>query len=1512
MSEKYFALEQLEKPVYFDTGLTEKRSSSYAEYGEIFMPEAVAERNTGSNVSIDNPHAGGKSASGTDGKAELEQQIANQDELDIANDLTSKEIELRHENNILNLGEDKKVKQETAGDSELLAFLQTYGITPEQFNENPDFYRKNRHLFKDQLSKEQIKQIARLISVWEKYFDNFTQGPSEFKTKFHIIFTLAVAAGLTPKAFAKKFKWESYFDIPKPPTAVGVIKQILKDIVVEIIAGVAAPTYDHSKTPQENKKLQSQKKEAIAGVLWGATNEKRRKNGEEIKPEELTSQKYAIEIGALPEMRTSNERNLVPGQVVELNARLDEDDRIREAESLLGVELTGEQKAALLRAHNYGNDQVGKDGKKVRVFNYTEAQIAEKARILNTFFTREQRRMLMEAGLAGAGDEGGHDADDAIARNNEMRRKQAEEILNNLTITQKQTIEDIRAVLLNRNIPLDIDHPSIAIDAARLAQSVPEGTRISSEQIDQFINRKLAEMNQAVNDVRQENPVSLEQQREAKRAWDEFARDRQLTSEDLNKIAAWVAQGKTPDQVVWEHEPAESRQEQLERLTRAWQQYEDLRNDQEQPISDAERLRINAAINRGEMPPMDFIHPEEPSINESAAEDESATGNRTMWEQLQDLHKELKRQKREGLRPKERQITLDYIAQIEQRNFEHPVPNSVEDLAWLIGKSAPEMFGVMSNNPVWEVVYRVDGPGHKAGDRVTNEDDLYDDEKTEGRVNRGNFILWLRERMAYMHGDEPDDGIDFEQQITVERGGFGTIHMGNIRKNPGRYLRRESISRKKRQLELQLRNASGTERDEIKKQISELPDVVMNDLLDEIKRETWAFTVTRNYDLNYRARSGAKDDFTKMMIEIFSRSPFTKTVWDGRSLFDWVFTMDQEYGREDHKVGAAIVGAYLVYYNLTDTEKLREVMGDGARFLLTREGLKDARDDAAGLSWGNDGKARVSQKFNVNGEIITRVVEKSQEEVEAIQKGLMSDSAIDELFYFNREQTEKIKEMYRDIAKRGFPIPERKFVEAGVDKDGNPRWKEIDANGREVINEWRYIKAFNFNSSPQISAEPSLIVRAAIKRYITEKYDLKVKDTETGELIGDVNNVDFAELFANTMNRWTGAQARNNHTAAGYDAWVALMKTRTYRRKYSESNRSEAFGNPYTVDMIRSLIPDLMTGIRTESRITDADRERDARYAQRSEKAFKAPIEVLEEMAKAWDSTAPEDRAKQFAKASRQHKYLSNTMKYFGLDQIKRGMDIYNQIIDAQEIKLEKFTRIDPLKGITFERDQFQAAVQDKFLKPMRYMLSTWSQVDMGMTVRESRGEEAETGWTEITIAEKMFGKEVLDVPEFWEKVPEGTPGAKKYSTRDKEGAFHDTWRIPHKISGKEVNENRVQLIKQVAKTRIAAELYSHVDLHSSDPRYDFRFYETIISALEKLPGGIEGDEYDMKSAKTILDPDKRYFSKEDIAWIRKKSKTTRGRLFGFELLRVLISEMILKGGADAFQNAGKFITKGL
>ncbi|MBP9716393.1 MAG: hypothetical protein KBD51_00465 [Candidatus Levybacteria bacterium] len=87
-------------------------------------------------------------------------------------------------------------------------------------------------------------------------------------------------------------------------------------------------------------------------------------------------------------------------------------DRISKAQELLreslGRELTDAEKKAILKAHFVGLGEKGKDEKNESgVFNVSEAQLLEKAKILkDAGFDKEQRREIIESGLAAPGDPG--------------------------------------------------------------------------------------------------------------------------------------------------------------------------------------------------------------------------------------------------------------------------------------------------------------------------------------------------------------------------------------------------------------------------------------------------------------------------------------------------------------------------------------------------------------------------------------------------------------------------------------------------------------------------------------------------------------------------------------------------------------------------------------------------------------------------------------------------------------------------------------------------------------------------------------------------------------------------------------------------------------------------------------------------------------------------------------------------------------------------------------------------
>ena len=87
---------------------------------------------------------------------------------------------------------------------------------------------------------------------------------------------------------------------------------------------------------------------------------------------------------------------------IALTRNLSDSERLSESERVLGRTLNTDQRQAVIDAHNVGTGQVGRDGTPAGIGNYTQTQIAGKARRLREAgFNRIQARELMENGLVG-------------------------------------------------------------------------------------------------------------------------------------------------------------------------------------------------------------------------------------------------------------------------------------------------------------------------------------------------------------------------------------------------------------------------------------------------------------------------------------------------------------------------------------------------------------------------------------------------------------------------------------------------------------------------------------------------------------------------------------------------------------------------------------------------------------------------------------------------------------------------------------------------------------------------------------------------------------------------------------------------------------------------------------------------------------------------------------------------------------------------------------------------------
>lgn len=350
--------------------------------------------------------------------------------------------------------------------------------------------------------------------------------------------------------------------------------------------------------------------------------------------------------------------------------------------------------------------------------------------------------------------------------------------------------------------------------------------------------------------------------------------------------------------------------------------------------------------------------------------------------------------------------------------------------------------------------------------------------------------------------------------------------------------------------------------------------------------------------------------------------------------------------------------------------------------------------------------------------------------------------------------------------------------------------------------------------------DPDIVdeVRERIRLSIMKRCGLSYSDAE------------YAETFAFSMTRWTGIAAKNDTNAIGFDAWSKVMNFLEYRKRQAGKDRGGVFGNMFNMFALKRL------GVGFFDGITDVQGRTILEVIQ-GDKGSKVGLEnKIDEL-----------------------RFTEQTMNQFATNHIKTGFQLFHMILENKELSFDQFVKFDPLKGFIFDHQKANE-VKDGMFKAFRYAFSTWDKLDYSKKVRtwvrqKNKDGEYELKAVDTSIAELLFGKEILDIDEF------------------KTNGKID----PAKIQDK---NNRKLLFKQAIKYFIAAEIKSHRDLRSPYTRYGLSELERIYGFLANIPAEIEGDESDMSKAH----PTGTFFTKKDIDWIRKKSGTKFWSVFGLEL----------------------------
>jgi hypothetical protein len=593
----------------------------------------------------------------------------------------------------------------------------------------------------------------------------------------------------------------------------------------------------------------------------------------------------------------------------------------------------------------------------------------------------------------------------------------------------------------------------------------------------------------------------------------------------------------------------------------------------------------------------------------------------------------------------------------------------------------------------------------------------------------------------------------------------------------------------------------------------ETTDEVLDDLADQSSTEVWLFGKSRNNGLLYQFWMSSDSKLPEFLSQVHQNEEFTS----GKN-FERIMTMPNEYKlkeegsseeKTDTSIGDSVRRAYEIYYYISDYDKLRELLN------------------------GTKGEVFFKKETFIDAYKIIEGKEKSED---------ISDEAkanIDLLFEKNGD------------------IKVAPFIE--------------------------FLNPFNNQNKPGENIE---LAREVIRRTISEMYDLDYGLGESAKESTGVNgkknpsrrslkrtNLTYAELWAWSMARWTGAGARNDTSAIGFDAFTKTTKFRDYRVRQSDAGRAGQFGNQYDIPVFKSLTRDFFNGIWIEKKLED-------------EGVPTTPFEVFEQLdaIEKRKDLSNEEKIKLKKEKAERFRFEQFTQLSYASNHINRSFEVFHSMMGAEELRLEEIVKRDPFQGIILDRAKFEEQVKEKFLKPMRYAFSTYPQLDYGRMTRVQIGKD-KAGlpiYKEVTVADSMFGAEVLNglrpmAEEYYKKK------LNKRSLSDEEKKAG--WSAYLSDSDSKAGGRR-HLWKRAAMARIALDLKSHREWGNGYQFFNMEMVEKFYEALETIKAvdivGEDGDE-------TLMKYGERFLTKEDIEWIRKHSKT------GFK--GMVLKELVLKDG---------------
>jgi hypothetical protein len=743
--------------------------------------------------------------------------------------------------------------------------------------------------------------------------------------------------------------------------------------------------------------------------------------------------------------------------------------------------------------------------------------------------------------------------------------------------------------------------------------------------------------------------------------------------------------------------------------------------------------------------------------------------------------------------------------------FSSKLPDNLFDLAWNIGFEKQGRYGIDGKFPVLRMQVHKDKDG-----------------KVEGRyvADQANFMQWMREHIWQWYEDvDTDEVTDYFSKIKIEKGSFYSINLITMLFNKKLYFSDETGH-------------------------------YWGGLWNQVLFEPWMMYFMRTYYLEYEKSMGSEEKLAETYNNTFFLSKFTRKL-EGSSMIGKLATLPMDYQGEnsDTKLGEAFQTMFLIYYNMSDPVRLKEILGEDSEF-FTRD-------------------------FWIN----------------AIKEISMSD--------LKQTGMPKMTDYLGDNIDS--------FVDA---------FRDGDKATNEVKNWDAFVKFLNYFPVPVPTSTWVQVIDKGIKNIVKDKFtsktaNLSFKGFHTGEKQKDGSvydedefSLNYAWLIAHSWKYITGAAAKNNFPAvSGHNAETKWFYPYAYRLKYMTYGGG---GNPYTIPMFKQLSLPLLEGILTENAYVDY--EVNEHGHSKEKRRSMTPMEIMMQMSNlrlkydqerrrlkkqldsASDSEAEtlrqelaaldDEETTRYKILSSQLVFKQDSMRNYAQNIVGRSKVLYEQLMGANEIDFEKFTKYDGVfRGVSFDRAEWQKALQNGLITPLRYLFDANGATQMNMKVRaptftgmDNKG-KPKWKFEETSLAEAMLGYEVINIPEFRTQVSELSPQEwreRKAQGYKRRGRYIVKPNGRYELDANKMQENKTMVYKQWMLMKLGGDLWTHIDRHSTDPAYNMSHYLGIIEAIESLPGNLAGDDKKMQDVRVS----EMFFSHHQMKWLRKISGTTMTKLY--------------------------------